>query len=105
MAEKYGDFYHYFATGILMKDNINVAHAQSVKTPLTPRKPGRPRAIPAELEPVVIELYRLGYGYRAIARNLRNEYHINPDFSTVKRTLKRLETLPHHGYSSKLSPD
>jgi len=51
------------------------------------RKAGRPRAIPAELEPVVVGLYRQGYGYRAIARILRNEYGINPHFSSVRKTL------------------
>jgi hypothetical protein len=49
------------------------------------------------MESTLIELYHLGYGYRAIARILRNDYHINPDFSTVKRTLKCLGILPHHG--------
>ncbi|MBN1368296.1 MAG: hypothetical protein JW967_10270 [Dehalococcoidales bacterium] len=49
------------------------------------------------------ELYRLGYGYRAIARILRNEYHIDPNFSTVKRTLKRLKILPRHDSPSKSS--
>jgi len=44
-----------------------------------PRQPGRPRAIPKELEPVVISLYEFGYGYRAIACILRcPEYSINP---------------------------
>ncbi len=51
------------------------------------RKPGRPRAIPKALESIVIELYRQGHGYRAIARILRNEYGINPHFSSVRKTL------------------
>jgi len=54
------------------------------------RKPGRPRAIPEDLESVVVELYRQGHGYRAIARILRNEYDINPHFSSVRKTLIRL---------------
>ena len=55
------------------------------------RKPGRPRAIPRELEPVVLDLYEHGYGYRAIARILRGpEYGINPHFSSVRLTLIRL---------------
>jgi len=54
------------------------------------RKPGRPRAIPEDLESVVVELYRQGHGYRAIARILRNEYGINPHFSSVRKTLIRL---------------
>lgn len=57
------------------------------------RKPGRPRAIPEDLEPVVVELYRQGYGYRAIARILRNEYDINPHFSSVRKTLLRLSVI------------
>ena len=54
------------------------------------RKPGRPRAIPEEFEPVVVELYDRGYGYRAIARILREEYGLNPDYTSVRRTLIRL---------------
>ena len=54
------------------------------------RKSGRPRAIPEEYEPVVVELYAHGYGYRAIARILRREYGLNPDFTSVRRTLIRL---------------
>ena len=54
------------------------------------RKPGRPRAIPEEYEPVVIALYEEGYGYRAIARILREEYGLNPDYTSVRRTLIRL---------------
>ena len=51
------------------------------------RKPGRPRAIPDALELTIVELYGRGYGYRAIARILRNEYGINPHFSSVRKTL------------------
>ena len=54
------------------------------------RKPGRPRAIPGKLEPVVINLYRQGSGYRSIARILRNEYGHNPHFSSVRKVLIRL---------------
>ena len=54
------------------------------------RKPGRRRAIPEELEPVIVELYRQGNGYRAIARILRTHYGINPHFSSVRKTLIRL---------------
>lgn len=58
--------------------------------PKRTRKPGRPRAIPAELEGVVVELYRKEYGYRAIARILREEYGLNPHYSSVRKTLIRL---------------
>jgi transposase-like protein len=88
-----------------MKNNIDAGPVQQVKALEKVRKPGRPRAIPAELEPTVIDLYNLGYGYRAIAKTLRKDYYLNPDFSTVKRTLKRLGTLPHPGTISKSSPD
>lgn len=54
------------------------------------RKPGRPRAIPGEYEPVVLELYDQGNGYRAIARELRREYGLNPDYTSVRRTLIKL---------------
>ena len=55
------------------------------------RKPGRPRAIPGDIEPIVADLYNRGYGYRAIARILNSrEYGLNPHFSSVRQTLIRL---------------
>ncbi len=63
------------------------------EAPKRERKAGRPRAIPTELEPVVIALYQEEYGYRAIARILRKEHLINPHFSSVRQTLKRLGLL------------
>ena len=54
------------------------------------RKPGRPRAIPKDMEPVVSELYDQRYGYRAIARILRHEFGLNPHYSSVRKTLIRL---------------
>ena len=59
--------------------------------PIKTRKPGRPRAVPEGLEPVVVDLYERGYGYRAIARILNSrEYGANPHFSSVRQTLIRL---------------
>ena len=61
-----------------------------------PRKPGRPRAIPKEYESVVADMYEQGDGYRAIAHRLRKpEYGLNPDFSSVRRTLIRLGKVLH----------
>ena len=57
------------------------------------RKPGRPRAIPEDMEPVLVELYRQGYGYRAISRILRKEHSLNPHFSSVRKTLIRLDVV------------
>ncbi len=55
------------------------------------RKPGRPRAIPEDIEPVVVDLYERGYGYRAIARILNSREHgTNAHFSSVRKTLIRL---------------
>jgi len=54
------------------------------------RRPGRPRAIPEVLVPTVVSLYQQGFGYRAIARILREEEGINPDWSTVRRLIKSL---------------
>ena len=54
------------------------------------RKPGRPRAIPRELEPVIAAMYDEGDGYRAIARILREDYNLNPDYTSVRRVLIRL---------------
>ena len=51
------------------------------------RKPGRPRAIPEALIPKVLSLYREGLGYRAVARELRQE-GISVDWSTVRRVVK-----------------
>ena len=64
--------------------------SNEINMPHKPRKPGRPRTIPPELEPSVAEIYHHGYGYRATARILREEFGINPDYTTVRRTLKRL---------------
>jgi len=51
------------------------------------RKPGRPRAIPETLIPRVFSLYDGGLGYRAIARELREE-GISVDWSTIRRIVK-----------------
>ena len=59
--------------------------------PVKARKAGRPRVIPEEIEPVVVELYNLGYGYRAIVNILNTpDYGINAHFSSVRKTLIRL---------------
>jgi len=58
---------------------------------LKDRSPGRPRAIPEEMEPIVVELYEQNYDYRTIARILRSpEYGLNPHYSSVRKTLIRL---------------
>jgi transposase-like protein len=51
------------------------------------RKPGRPRAIPEALIPKVLYLYQQGLGYRAVARELRQE-GISVDWSTIRRVVK-----------------
>ena len=62
--------------------------------PFKTRRPGRPRAIPKDIEPVVVDLYEQGYGYRAIARILNSpEYGLNPHFSSVRQTLIRLDKV------------
>ena len=59
--------------------------------PVKIRKSGRPRAVPESIEPVVVDLYDRGYGYRAIARILNSsEYGLNPHFSSVRQVLIRL---------------
>ena len=62
--------------------------------PIKIRKAGRPRAIPEEMESVVVELYDRGYGYRAIARILNTpEYRINAHFSSIRKALIRLARI------------
>ncbi len=51
------------------------------------KKPGRPRAIPERLIPRVLTFYQGGMGYRALARELRQE-GISTDWSTVRRVIK-----------------
>ena len=51
------------------------------------RKPGRPRAIPETLIPKVFSLYQEGLGYRAVARELRED-GISVDWSTIRRIVK-----------------
>lgn len=59
--------------------------------PVKARRPGRPRAIPEDIEPLVVGLWERGYGYRAISRILNTpEYGINVHFSSVRKTLMRL---------------
>jgi len=55
------------------------------------RKPGRPKAIPEVSIPRVLSLYRQGFGYRAVARQLRRE-GISVDWSTVRRVIKSRTT-------------
>ena len=63
----------------------------AITVPVKARRPGRPRAIPTDIEHVVVELWERGYGYRAIARILRTpEYGLNPHFSSVRQGLIRL---------------
>lgn len=59
-------------------------------TPIKARRAGRPRVIPEDMEPVVIDLYERGHGYRAIARILNSdEFGINAHFSSIRKTLIR----------------
>jgi hypothetical protein len=88
-----------------MKEDINTGSIPDMKILPAMGKPGRPRAIQPDFESVVIQLHRLGYGYRSIARILRTDHHLNLDFSTVKRTLLRLGILPHPGTPNKSSDD
>jgi hypothetical protein len=77
-----------------MISDDNIGQKNEINAPEKDRKSGRPRAIPPPLEPVIAALYKRGYGYRAIGRILRQEYHVNPDYSSVRRALMRLELLP-----------
>ncbi len=72
----------------------SIGQTLNIAAPVKSRKPGRPRAIPVELEHAVANFHRQGHGYRAIARILREDYHINPHYSSVRLLLKRLGLLP-----------
>jgi hypothetical protein len=76
-----------------MYPEVSVVQLQNVAFPDKVRKPGRPRAIPTEFESVVSDLYRKGYGYRAVASIIIREYSVNPHFSSVRRAVKRLGIL------------
>lgn len=58
-----------------------------MNTETVERRAGRPRAIPETVIPKVLSLYRQGLGYRAVARELRQE-GISVDWSTVRRVIK-----------------
>lgn len=58
------------------------------------RRAGRPKAIPEMLIPKVMSLYRQGFGYRAVARELRED-GISADWSTVRRIIKGHERSVH----------
>lgn len=51
------------------------------------RKQGRPRVIPETLIPKVLSLYKEGLGYRAVARELRED-GISVNWSTIRRIVK-----------------
>lgn len=55
-------------------------------------KPGRPRAVPDDLVYLTLNLYQQGYGYRAIARMLRDE-GLNPCFGTIRNIIKSREVV------------
>jgi len=52
------------------------------------RKPGRPRAIPADKIDEVIAMYESGMGYRSISNELVNR-GLYADWSTVRRVIKK----------------
>ncbi len=52
------------------------------------RKPGRPKAIPKGTIPKVIDLYKRGFGYRAIKRELDRE-GLSVHWSTVRNLVKQ----------------
>lgn len=73
------EFYHPFTSGVTEKHGGLSAHV-----PPQSNLKGRPRAIPEELEPVVKNLLLKGYGYKSVARILREDYGLNLDWSRVR---------------------
>jgi hypothetical protein len=71
----------------IMDGNINPDTSKPV------RCPGRPHAIPCDMEEVVVQLYCQGDGYRKISNVLAAEYRITAHYTTVKRVLKRLGVI------------
>ena len=76
-----------------MNSDDYIGQENKLDVPKKDRKSGRPGTISPPFEPVITVLYKRGYGYRAIARILRQEHHLNPDYSSVRRALKRLGLL------------
>jgi hypothetical protein len=54
------------------------------------KKAGRPRVIPDQLVPKVLELYNEGLGYRRISRELGKRYGLAVDWSTIRGYIKSL---------------
>lgn len=53
------------------------------------RQVGRPSVISRDIMSVIRGLYKEGYGYRAIARILRDEHGVDTSFMSVKRVLAK----------------
>ena len=58
-----------------------------MKTAMTKRKPGSPRAVPESMIPDMLRLYDVGLGYGAIAKELAKR-GTSADWSTVRRIIK-----------------
>jgi len=54
---------------------------------VVPRQPGRPKAIPAALIPVILSMHDGGLGYRGITRELEKR-DVFVDWTTVRRAIK-----------------
>jgi transposase-like protein len=62
---------------------------------VTPRKPGRPKAIPEDRIEKVISWHQAGLGYSSISNELLNQ-GIYADRSTVRRVIKKWQIEKGH---------
>jgi hypothetical protein len=88
-----------------MKEDLNHRPLPNIDILRDASKAGSTGVFPTQLEHIALKLFRLGYGYPAIIGILYKEDRLNPDFSSVKRTLKRLNILPYQHSSVKLKAD
>jgi hypothetical protein len=86
-----------------MKEDLNHRPLPNIDLLRDASKAGSPGVFSSELEPIVLKLFRLGHVYPAITGILHKKDHLNPNFSTVKRTLKKINIMPHQHSSVKLT--
>ena len=77
--------------------NVKYLTELVTRLPSKVRRPGRPRAIPKAIEPIIIDLHKKGYGPQAISKILL-QGKILIHWSTIRRFIKGIskEKAPMH---------